>query len=611
MNIIYDIETYPNCFTFAAEHTEYPLTWSFEISDRRNNAKALVHFLKEVVRHNGSMIGFNNVGFDYPVLHMLILNPNVTALTLYKKAMAIIEAQDENRFAHMVFPSDRFVPQIDLYKIHHFDNRARSTSLKVLEFNMRADNVSDLPFPVGTTLDTSQIEVLHTYNAHDVTMTKKFYHESTDLIAFRRQLTEKHNRDFMNHSDVKIGKEIFQMGLEKVGVSCYVYGSTGRTPNQTKRPFINIDECIPPFIAFDNPEFNRVLDWMRTQVITETKGSFKDVVAHVGGLDFIFGTGGIHASVENRIFEANDEMMILDVDVTSLYPSIAIEHGYYPEHLGKTFVDVYRKMKEQRVSYKKGTPENAMLKLALNGVYGASNDKFSVFYDPLFTMKITIAGQLMLCMLIEALLSVKSVEIISCNTDGICMYLPRSAKVAVDAMCRAWEQITKLHLEEVTYRKMIAADVNSYIAIGTDGKTKRKGRYEYDLEWHQNHSALVVPKVAEKVLVEGCSIREAIENWPDMMDFMLRIKVPRTSRLVSIREGEEITEQNTCRYYVSPKGVDLIKIMPPLKGKDTERRFAVEKGWKVCVCNNIKDAYLPVDYAYYINEVEKLVLRMK
>jgi hypothetical protein len=31
-------------------------------------------------------------------------------------------------------------------------------------------------------------------------------------------------------------------------------------------------------------------------------------------------------------------------------------------------------------------PESAMLKLALNGVYGDSNNVFSVFYDPLFTM---------------------------------------------------------------------------------------------------------------------------------------------------------------------------------------------------------------------------------
>ena len=34
-------------------------------------------------------------------------------------------------------------------------------------------------------------------------------------------------------------------------------------------------------------------------------------------------------------------------------------------------------------------------------------------------------------------------------------------------------------------------------------RVKRKGAFEYDLEWHQNHSALVVPRVAEQVMLNG------------------------------------------------------------------------------------------------------------
>jgi len=144
-------------------------------------------------------------------------------------------------------------------------------------------------------------------------------------------------------------------------------------------------------------------------------------------------------------------------------------------------------------------------------------------------------------------------------------------------------------------------------------RIKRKGCFEYDLEWHQNHSALVVPKVAEKVLVEGAPIRETIENWPDMYDFMLRVKVPRSSYLV-IQYPEEwgntdFPLQNTTRYYVAKGGGRLYKWMPPLAKKpDQWRRIGVESGWGVCVCNDIKDATAPVDFDYYIREVEKLCL---
>jgi hypothetical protein len=261
------------------------------------------------------------------------------------------------------------------------------------------------------------------------------------------------------------------------------------------------------------------------------------------------------------------------------------------------------------VSFKKGTVQNAALKLALNGVYGASNDPYSVFYDPLFTMKITLGGQMMIALLAERLSEVDSLEIIQANTDGITVYVSRfMADWVKQRVCVEWEKLTKLTLESVEYSKMAIADVNSYIAVGTDGKVKRKGRYEYDLEWHQNASALVIAKVAEKVLVDGVSIIDTLRNWPDRMDFMLRVKVPRTSHLLW---GDERV-QNTCRYYVAVGGRPLTKVMPPLPKKpDQWRRIGVESGWTVCVCNDMSDAVLPIDYSYYLEEVEKLTLRMK
>ena len=171
---VFDIETYPNVFTLAVEHAEAPLCWSFEISDWCNDSRDIIAFLQYLKDTNARMVGFNNLGFDYPVLHTLIRMGRSDAATLYQKAQAIINSQDEGdgKWAHQVNPSDRFVPQIDLYKIHHFDNKARATSLKVLEFNMRSDNIEDLPFKVGTTLTQAQVPVLKKYNRHDVAQTK-------------------------------------------------------------------------------------------------------------------------------------------------------------------------------------------------------------------------------------------------------------------------------------------------------------------------------------------------------------------------------------------------------------------------------------------------------
>lgn len=609
---VFDIETYPNVFTLAVEHSEAPIRWSFEISDWRNDSREIVALLQYLKDTNARMVGFNNLGFDYPVLHTLIRMGHSDANTLYQKAMAIINTQDDDgKWMHNVNPSDRFVEQVDLFKIHHFDNRARSTSLKVLEFNMRSDNIEDLPFPVGTTLTREQVEVLKRYNAHDVDQTKAFYHHTLDMIHFREELTRKYpGKDWINYNDTKIGKEFFTMKLEEAGVACYDFGPKGRTPRQTKRPVIHLKDAILPWIKFEQPEFTRVLNWLKDQSITETKGVFTDLTAVINGFTFVFGLGGIHGSVESEVIESDDEFVIVDLDVTSYYPNLAITNGFYPAHLGAEFVSIYKFLFEQRKTYPKKSAESAMLKLALNGVYGDSNNQFSVFYDPLFTMSITLNGQLLLCVLAEGLMAIPGLRLIQVNTDGLTVRVPRSHKVLVDLARAAWQDRTGLNLEEAIYKAMMIRDVNSYIGVFENGSAKRKGAYEYNIGWHQNAGSLVIPKVAEKVLVEGAPIRKTVENWPDIMDFMLRTKVPRSSHLAIEWPGQEPQKlQNVTRFYVAVGGGKLSKWMPPLKGKTEWRKIGVESGWGVQPCNDIKDAKkLPVDFDYYVKEIEKLTL---
>jgi hypothetical protein len=603
---IYDLETYPNVFTMAVEHADAPLKWMFEISDWRNDSKQIVEFVRWLADTNARMVGFNNIGFDYAILHQLMQMGQSDAKTLYLKAQAVISSHDddENKWLHTVKPSDRHVAQIDLFKIHHFDNKARSTSLKALEFNMRADSIEDLPYPVGTVLTQGQAEVLKRYNQHDVAQTKAFYHHSLDMIRFREELTHKYQRDFINHNDTKIGKDYFVMKLEEAGVACYDFGPSGRTPRQTPRPVINLRDAILPSISFNHPEFNRVLDWLKAQSITETKGVFTDLSATVNGFTFVFGLGGIHGSLESVVVESDDEHIIVDLDVTSYYPNLAITNGFYPAHLGREFVSIYKHLFEQRKQYPKKSAESAMLKLALNGVYGDSNNKFSVFYDPLFTMSITLNGQLLLCMLAEALMAVPGLTLVQVNTDGVTVRAPRAGMGHVDTVCAWWMHMTGLNLEPMRYRRMFLRDVNNYIGQYEDGSVKRKGAYEWKAGWHQNAGGLVIPKVAEKVLVDDAPIRETVRGWTDLHDFMLRVKVPRSSHLLW---GEERV-QNTTRYYIAKAGKPLTKVMPPLKNKTEWRRIGVESGWNVQVCNDIKDAVLDVDYDYYVQEIEKLTL---
>jgi hypothetical protein len=641
-DVIYDIETYPNIFTFYALHTITRQEWLFEISSRKNEIKFLLLFLQKMRDMNCRMVGFNNLNFDYPVVHYLYKNSEyITVSMIYEKAMSIINNYDD-KFGHLIYEDSHLVKQIDLFKIHHFDNLARSTSLKVLEFNMRSHSVEGLPFKVGYDLNYDQMDTLIKYNRHDILETLKFYHLSEEKIKFREELSEKYGKNFLNHNDTKIGKDYFIMQLEKHSPGCcYRMVDGRRRVVQTNRTSIQLKDVILPYIKFTHPEFNRILTFFKSKTITETKGIFKDINCVVNGFKFDFGTGGIHGSISSEIIYANSDYMIEDCDVASYYPNLAIANNFYPAHLGSKFCSIYKEVYDQRKKYPKKSAENEMLKLALNGVYGDSNNQYSPFYDPQYTMSITINGQLLLCMLCDVLSQCKDIRIIQINTDGISLYYPKTLKEYVHQVMTWWQSMTNLTLENAEYNRVYIRDVNHYIAEYTDGTLKRKGVYEYKKELHQNHSALVVPMAVEAHLIRGEDIRTFIQNHNNILDFMLRTKLPKKFSL----EWGGSTVQNVTRYYVSTEGDILEKIMPPTgttglykrknqileeyyqeilrevgdtwdkrihtdnKSKYEERKVSIHAGWTVQVCNDLTKHtdFSDVNYEFYIQESEKLV----
>jgi len=333
----------------------------------------------------------------------------------------------------------------------------------------------------------------------------------------------------------------------------------------------------------------------------------------VDGLRIDFGAGGVHASLMNKVARETSKYLLVDADVSSMYPNIAIANRVYPKHLGEQFCDIYQDVYEQRKSYPKGSAENAMLKLALNGTYGDSNNKYSPFYDPQFTMSITLNGQLSLCLLADKLMKIAGLQIVQVNTDGITVKLPRDQKALYDQICSDWQKQVKLDLEFADYSTMLIRDVNNYIAVYTNGKVKRKGAYQYeDLGFHQNQGGLVIPMAAEFELLGKGTVEEFICQHDNKWDFLLRTKVPRSSKLFLVDEdGREVQQQNICRYYVSTSGGNLVKVMPPLAGKEDQgdRRFGIEVGYKVLTCNKVPSKLQDIDFEYYIQQANKLLLR--
>ena len=185
---------------------------------------------------------------------------------------------------------------------------------------------------------------------------------------------------------------------------------------------------------------------------------------------------------------------------------------------------------------------------------------------------------------------------------------------------------------------------------------KRKGAYEYNTLWHQDPSALVVPKAAEAALVRGESVREFITKHHDPFDFMCRAKVPRGSKLMMRWPEWDVEQelQHITRYFVARNGGSLVKVSPPTgepgtwkrrakitdefynavmreiagqpgecdaagtpwdarihtgnRSKHDMRELSICAGWRVMECADASDfKWGELNYDYYIAEAEKLV----
>jgi hypothetical protein len=636
--LTYDIELFPNLFLVVFKDVNTKEIFVFEISKRRNDSYNLMVFLKE----SGLMIGFNNIMFDYPILHFFVAlyrrntKGKKMVEALYQKGQKLIKRERNQPIRKP------YIPQIDLFLINHYDNFAKATSLKILEFNMQMQIIQTLPFAFDKYLTDDEIDVVVAYCHNDIEATYNFWKENIKSISFRQKMSEIYKVDLTNFNDVKIGGVILLKALSK-GMNL---------PEQeikqmrTHRTAMNMSDIIVPYVKFESKELNTLLDWWKDKVIFETKGQFTELALEdvqpllpycnnelkksklknlniiLNGFQFDFGTGGLHGTCHPGVFKANEETAITLIDVSSYYPNLAYYNGMHPNHIPKEiFGGVIKMLYDQRMRAKAdGDMETVKsIKLSLNGyLYGNSNSQHSFMYDPQFMMSICVNGQLLLTNLAEQCMKIG--KVIQVNTDGVMIEYPKSMRNALDEIVKEWEKMTQLSLDYDHFDLVIQRDVNNYLGVYTNGKIKYKGVFDYNYaengDWHKNFSMLIVAKALEAYFVNGINPEQFIKNHKDYNDFFKRTKFNRNTKLIArtFNQNGELESfellQNITRYYVAKNGSNFVKIMPPLKGKTEDREFVVESGYKCTEMNTItpevlKRMAIDIDYDYYITKVKE------
>ena len=642
---IMDYETLVNCFVGVFEDYKTNETKIFVIHHLRNDFDEFIKFLHDNIEKRQWHISYNGLAFDAQVTHYILDNYDQLkdkdggeiASIIYGYAQRCINKSNNKEFSD--YPIWKMsIGQIDLFKLHHWDNPAKRSSLKWIQYSMDWQNILEMPIEHDTIIEsTGEIDTIIGYCINDVRSTKEIFNRSKSQIKLRKELTDTYGINLYSASEPRISKELFGYYLSnKLNIP-----KRDLKKMRTYRDTIKVKDIILPYISFTSPEFKMLYERFKSLEVdaSKLKGSFKYSVNYKD-VKTDFGLGGVHGAAKKGVYESDDDMVIMSSDVTSFYPNLAIRNKFSPGHFPvDEFCDQYEWFFDERKKIPKSNPMNYVYKIILNSTFGLSNDENSFFYDPELCLRITINGQLTLMMLYEQIMErIPGAVALLQNTDGVETIIPREYMGLYMEICEEWENTTNLNLEHDEYQKLVLSDVNNYIGVNnfidvditkfremkqsqphylykvnndkfSYAPVKLKGRFDFhNLQLHKNKSKLVIPKAIYSYFVKDMLPEDYLESNKNIIDYCIGGKSKGDWKQVArhINDGvyKETPLQKINRYFISKSGVKIIKV-----NKKDGREIQLEAGkWLQTVYNDMKvepkwDNY-NIDKAYYLQAIE-------
>lgn len=642
---VYDIEVFQNIFHCSVKNTETNNIYKFEISERKNQLRELVKFFKQVDKYitwgdyyttninipaNVIFCGYNNLHYDNPIINYIIeyedklMQYNIPTIcsSIFNLSKTITTSSEDNIDAWKHWKYQIWFDTFDILTML-YSNKLR-VGLKEIQVTMQYPNVQEFVCDWTKPLPLEDFDSMIDYNINDIESTSELLNRCKKDVDLRIAIEDEYGVRVLSKDGVNIGMKILtQKYLEKTGLTWWDIKDL-RSPMSV----IPLKDVILPFIKYDSPILQRVLEDMKNQIVSPGRKGYENKFVF-NNLRYSVGVGGIHSVNSPEIIIPRDDEMLIDIDVASLYPSMLIEYEFYPKHLGKEFLEVYKQIKDERIEAKHNGDKvkNETLKLALNGLSGNLQNEHNFCYSPFAVMQIRINGQLLLLMLAEKLTQI-GCRIVQANTDGLFVLLKKDVYSKVNSICREWEQLTKLTLEEDRFKAMYQYAINDYFAITEDNKVKEKGMFITTVKLGKGLTPKIIPKAIISFFKDGISVEDTIKNCTDIRDFLMSEKTGKQWHVEYMNEEQ----QRTNRFYASTNGGylwkwkdtghkegEIITYTEPYVGEHKYKASARQyqnmlTASGVTLLNKFDDKPIEerkINYRYYIMEAYKIIRDLK
>lgn len=623
---VYDIEVFQNIFHCSVKNTETNDIYKFEISERKNQLRELVKFFKQVDKYitwgdyyttninipaNVIFCGYNNLHYDNPIINYIIeyedklMQYNIPTIcsSIFNLSKTITTSSEDNIDAWKHWKYQIWFDTFDILTML-YSNKLR-VGLKEIQVTMQYPNVQEFVCDWTKPLPLEDFDSMIDYNINDIESTSELLNRCKKDVDLRIAIEDEYGVRVLSKDGVNIGMKILtQKYLEKTGLTWWDIKDL-RSPMSV----IPLKDVILPFIKYDSPILQRVLEDMKNQIVSPGRKGYENKFVF-NNLRYSVGVGGIHSVNSPEIIIPRDDEMLIDIDVASLYPSMLIEYEFYPRHLGKEFLEVYKQIKDERIEAKHNGDKvkNETLKLALNGLSGNLQNEHNFCYSPFAVMQIRINGQLLLLMLAEKLTQI-GCRIVQANTDGLFVLLKKDAYSKVNSICREWEQLTKLTLEEDRFKAMYQYAINDYFAITEDNKVKEKGMFITTVKLGKGLTPKIISKAVINFFKDGISVEDTIKNCTDIRDFLMSEKTGKQWHVEYMNEEQ----QRTNRFYASTNGGYLWK-WKYSNDSDIKSYQNMLTASGVTLLNKFDDKPIEerkINYRYYIMEAYKIIRDLK
>ena len=540
--------------------------------------------------YQDTIITFNGWRYDYPMWGALLANKTNAELKQISDDIILNGTMPwviEKRYGIEIPPMDH----IDIINVLPL-----TASLKIYGGRINFPKLQDLPLDPSAIITAEDAPLMRKYCGNDCQVTWALTHKVQPQIEVREKMGIQYGLDLRSKSDAQIAEAVIASEYVKItGTPLY-------KPDSVK-PSYKYDR--PEFIDFKGPTLSKILgDISRARfTIKPSNGQVEEPdelkqVIEIDDKKYKMGIGGLHSVDEPGSVTTNEEHFLVDIDVASYYPRIILNGGYYPDHMGTVFLEIYENIVTKRLAAKASGDDvtNAALKIVINGTFGKFGSMYSKIYAPRLMFHTTVTGQLALLMLIEEFADT-SIEVLSANTDGLTLRVKHSDQHLLKILVADWEITTGFKMESTDYQSYHRRDVNNYMVITDDGKTKVKGTFA-ETGLSKNPANSIIYEAITAYFRNGDAVEFTIEQCNDLTKFISLRTVKGGAYW-----GDEILGKSVRWYHSWLSAI-------PIQYRTNDKKVPLTDG-TVPLMDLPEQIPYDLNRQWYIDEANKLLEKMK